>query len=42
MKKYVDGKYIELTAEEYIKNDISIDMAAGGGFLVKITGHYAR
>ena len=37
-----DYQHIELTAEEYIKNDISIDMAAGGGFLVKITGHYAR
>ena len=38
-----DYQHIELTAEEYIKNGgISIDMAAGGGFLVKITGHYAR
>ena len=48
---YIDGpnaatdgsgyQHIELTAKEYIKNGgISIDMAAGGGFLVKITGHY--
>lgn len=35
-----DYQHIELTAKEYIKNGISIDMAAGGGFLVKITGHY--
>jgi alpha-glucosidase len=35
-----DYQHIELTAKEYIKRGINIDMAAGGGFLVKITGHY--
>ena len=35
-----DYQHIELTAKEYVKRGINIDMAAGGGFLVKITGHY--
>ena len=35
-----DYQHIELTAKEYMERGINIDMAAGGGFLVKITGHY--
>ena len=35
-----DYQHIELTAKEYMERGFNIDMAAGGGFLVKITGHY--